>query len=666
VPDAKYSQLDRLLRIKSSSVEEGQLLLERFSGTEAVSTPFEFKLRLLSPNAELDLQKLLRTPATVFLVLADGTDRTINGRFRSLKQSQEGEGLIPDRPMAVYAPGRELTVYEGVLVPQVWFLSLTSDCRIFQNLSVPDIVEKVLKDGGVTDLRFALQDKSKYKKRDYCVQYRESHLNFISRLLDEEGICYYFEHTDKKHTIVFSDNSTIAPKCPKQEKATYAYSQSGWVSGKEDGVINLERVEQAHTGKVGLTDYNFETPSTNLKATLGSKDEEVYDYPGKYADVEEGNRYARIRLEEREAEQFLLNGISRCRSFLPGYLFKLNEHYRKDTNGDYFLVSVTHEALDTTYRHGDDDAASYQNTFTAIPKAVPYRPPQRAIKPVVQGPQPGLVVGKAGEEIWVDKYGRVKVQFYWDRLGKKNEESSCWIRVSQIWAGKNWGWMTIPRIGQEVIVDFVEGDPDRPIITGRVYNAEQMPPYTLNANQTQSGIKSRSSKAGAAANFNEIRFEDLKGSEMFTMHAEKDMESFVEHDDSQTVQNNRTIKVDGTHTETIKKDTTITITEGNHSLTLNKGNQSITLDMGNQGTKLSKGNQSITLNMGNQSTKLDLGKSTTEAMQSIELTVGQSSIKISQTGITIKAMMITIEGSTITTVKGGLFLTLKGGLTLIN
>jgi type VI secretion system secreted protein VgrG len=647
-------------------VEEGQLLLEQFSGTEALSTPFEFKLRLLSPNAELDLQSLLRTPATVYLVLADGTDRTLNARFRSLKQSQEGEGLVIAERPGLYNPARELTVYEGILVPQVWFLSLTSDCRIFQNLSVPDIVEKVLKDAGVTDLRFALQDRSVYKKRDYCVQYRESHLNFISRLLEEEGIYYFFEHEEKKHTIVFADNSTIAATCPKQPTAIYAFSQSGWVSGQEDGVINLERLEQAHTGKVGLTDYFFETPSANLRANLGQKDEEVYDYPGKYTDVEEGNRYARIRLEERESEQFLLNGISRCRSFRPGYLFKLKEHYRKDTNQDYFLISVTHEALDSSYRHGDDEASSYRNTFTAIPKTVHYRPPQRAIKPIVRGPQPGLVVGKAGEEIWVDKYGRVKVQFYWDRLGKKNEESSCWIRVSQIWAGKNWGWMTIPRIGQEVIVDFVEGDPDRPIITGRVYNAEQMPPYTLNANQTQSGIKSRSSKEGGAANFNEIRFEDLKGSEMFTMHAEKDMDTFVEHDDTQTVQNNRTIKVDGTHTETIKKDTTITITEGNHSLTLNQGNQSITLDMGNQATKLSMGNQSITLSMGNQSTKLDLGMSTTEAMQSIELKVGQSSILVNQIGVTIKGMMITIEGNAITQVKGDGLLILKGGLTMIN
>jgi type VI secretion system secreted protein VgrG len=266
-----------------------------------------------------------------------------------------------------------------------------------------------------------------------------------------------------------------------------------------------------------------------------------------------------------------------------------------------------------------------------------------------------VVVGKQGEEIWVDKYGRVRVQFFWDRRGKKDENSSCWIRVSQIWAGKNWGWMTIPRIGQEVVVDFLEGDPDRPLIIGRVNNADQMPPYALPDKQTQSGIKSRSSKNGGAANFNEIRFEDLKGSEMVTIHAEKDMETTVEHDDTQTVQNDRVITVSGKHTETITKDTAITIDQGNHSLTLNQGNKS------------------KQLKMGNDATKIDLGKSETEAMQSIELKVGQSSIKLDQMGVTIKGMTIKIEGQIqvevkglMTQVNGDAMLTLKGGITMIN
>jgi type VI secretion system secreted protein VgrG len=258
----------------------------------------------------------------------------------------------------------------------------------------------------------------------------------------------------------------------------------------------------------------------------------------------------------------------------------------------------------------------------------------------------------------------VKVQFFWDRKGTKDENSSCWIRVSQIWAGKNWGWMTIPRIGQEVVVDFLEGDPDRPLITGRVYNADQMPPYTLPDNQTQSGIKSRSSKGGGTADFNEIRFEDKKGSEMVTVHAQKDMETFVENDDTQTVQHNRTIEVDGTHTETITGDTTIEIKQGNHSFTIDQGNDSLVIKMGNKSTGIK---------MGNESTKLDLGKSEKEAMQSIELKVGQSSVKLDQMGVTIKGMMISIEGQIqvqvkglMTQVNGDAMLQLKGGITMIN
>jgi len=457
----RYSQKDRLIRIKTPSLAEKELLIERLSGTESLSTPFEFKLTLLSPSDALDLKALLRQPVTIYIVLADGKDRYINARFRSLKQAKEGDDVFGKRAAAgMSKPTVELRVYEAVIVPQLWFLSLASDCRIFQEKSVKDIISQVLNDNGITDFRFDVHDSKFSEPRDYCVQYRETHLNFISRLAEEEGVYYYFEHEENKHTIVFADNSTVAAQCPKQPTATYAYSESGIVSGDEDGIINLERIEQAHTGKTALTDYNFETPSANLKATLGNKDEEIYDYPGKYANIEEGNRYARIVLDERESEQFLINGISRCRAFRPGYMFKLKKHYRSDTNQDYFLVSVEHEVVDRTYRHSEGaDVTEYLNNFICIPKSVRYRPPKRAIKPVVQGPQPGLVVGKAGEEIWVDKYGRVKVHFYWDRLDSNNEKSSCWVRVSQNWAGKSWGWVTLPRIGQEVIVDFVEGDP---------------------------------------------------------------------------------------------------------------------------------------------------------------------------------------------------------------
>jgi type VI secretion system secreted protein VgrG len=668
-----YTQKDRLLSIKTQLGDKA-LLLEKFEGTESLSAPFEFRLTLLSELENVDMKKLLRTPATVTLTSIDGRKRFFHGIIRNMSQPPEDDDLFNERQnMGVSNPSRDLAVYRATMVPKMWFLGLDADCRIFQSDNVQGIVEKVLKEYGVSDFQFKLSRS--YVTRDYCVQYRESHLNFISRLLEEEGIFYYFDHTESKHTLVFADNSSILAPCPDQATANYSFAGQGWMKGKEEAVSSIDRVENAYAGKSTLTDYNFEKPSLNLKASLEVDNEEVFDYPGLYEELQQGERFASVRLEEHECSQFVLKGNSLCRAFRPGYNFKLKNHFRQDTNGDYFLTSVTHDVFDSSYRQDSDQSHHYANTFRAIPKAIKYRPPRNTMKPIVQGPQPAVVVGKAGEEIWVDKYGRVKVQFFWDRRGKKNENSSCWVRVSQIWAGKNWGWITIPRMGQEVVVDFLEGDPDRPIITGRVYNAEQMPPYSLPANQTQSGIKSRSSKGGGSDNFNEIRFEDKKGSEEVYVHAEKDMNTVVEHDDDQKIMNDRTIKVDGKHTETIVKDTSITITQGNHALDIKQGDQSIKVEMGDQSTELGMGNQSteikmgnqtIKLGIGNQTTTLDIGKVETSAFQSIELKVGTSSIKIDPFSITLKAMMITIEGEIMTEVKGDAILICKGGITLIN
>jgi type VI secretion system secreted protein VgrG len=650
----------------TTPLEEGTFALQAFTGTEALSTPFEFRLTMMSPEPDIEFSKLLNKSITVQITLADGTQRPFNGIVSSLRQKETS--------------AEDLFVYEASMVPSLWLLALREDCRIFQAMSIPDIVKKILGEASVT---FRMQTQGTYNPRDYCVQYRETTLNFISRLLEEEGIYYYFEHTTSAHTMVLTDSSVSAPICPNQATVSFSFSEEGW-RNDDDGVRTLERIQQLHTGSVTLQDYNFETPATNLSANApGSADESVsigatgftYDYPGEYGAVSDGETYAKVRIEERETEAFLIRGESRCRAFQPGYKFTLDKHFRDDTNQDYLLLSVSHDVLDSTFRTSALAAARYGNTYVAIPNTVPYRPARVTPKPIVQGVQTAVVVGPSGEEIWVDKYARVKVQFYWDRVGAKDDQSSCWVRVAQIWAGKNWGWITIPRIGQEVIVDFLEGDPDKPIITGRVYNADQMPPYTLPDNQTQSGIKSRSSKGGTTENFNEIRFEDKKDSEEIHINAEKDMTTMVEHDDTQTVKNDRTITVEGKHTETITKDTAITIDQGNHSFTMNQGNQTIelkqgnrtrTLDMGNENVQLKMGNQAIKLDMGNQSTKCDLGQISTEAMQSITLTVGGSSIKIDQMGVTIKGMMINVEGNVMTTVKGDAMLTLKGGITMIN
>ena len=621
-----------------TTLGDTELVVNRFEGTEAISEPFEFRVGMLSENSDVDLQSLLRTKANITLAIPEGSARHIDGVWRQLKQLGIGKD--------------GLAIYEGVLVPSFWLLTLRSDCRIFQNMTVPDIVSKVLQDSGVSEFKLSLVKT--YPQREYCVQYRETNFNFISRLLEDEGIFYFFQHSADEHTLVLADDPSTITGCPGQDSVFFSLHAQAW--GQE--VEALAPEASVFTGKVTLTDYDFEKPRNSLMVNVGENDE-FYDYPGNYTETSDGNRISNIRLQEEEAERATVNGSGRCRGFLPGYKFKLKGHFRDDADIEYALLSVRHEAVDNSYFASDQNVSQfeYSNTFKAIPASTPYRPPRVTPKPVIHGVQTAVVVGKSGEEIWVDQYGRVKVQFFWDRLGKKDENSSCWIRVSQIWAGKGWGWVTLPRIGQEVIVDFLEGDPDRPIITGRVYNADQTTPYTLPDNQTQSGIRTRSSKGGGNSNYNEIVFEDKMGSEKFSMHAEKDMDTSVEHDDSQLVENNRTITVKGTHTETITKDTSIEITQGNYSMTIDSGNETRTLKQGNQST---------TLNLGNISVKCDLGSISMEAMQSITLKVGENSIKIDQMGIELNGLMIKVSGQINTQVSGEVMLMLKGGITMIN
>jgi len=632
------TQVNRPLRIYTP-LGDDVLLLERLTGEEAISRPFEFQVDLLSESDSVSASSLISQPVHVEIDKASGDPRIIHARVSEFVQRGRRH---------VY------TLYSATLRPWLWFLSLWYDCKIFQNMTVPDIVEKIFENHGFTD--YSLKLYKTYTPREYCVQYRESCLNFVSRLLEDEGIFYYFEHTDDKHTLVLADTPGGVSPCPDQSSADLM-PESSVVMGF-DVVLDANTYVQAATGKITLNDYNFETPSNSLLANAAADaPEEIYDYPGKYTDRSGGERYAGLRLEEHEMPITILRGGGTCRAFIAGYKFDLRKHYRTDVNKNYLLtrvgVSMETTAYTTGARQVSDD---YKNEFEAIPSSVKFRPPRITPRPVVHGIQTAVVVGLSGEEIYSDKYGRVKVQFYWDRDGKKNEDSSCWIRVSQEWAGKTWGSVHLPRIGQEVIVDFLEGDPDRPMITGRVYNADQMPPYTLPANQTQSGIKTRSSLGGGTENFNEIRFEDKMGSEMLTVHAEKDMDTSVENDETRTVGHDRTT--------TITNNETKTVDQGNEVITLNQGNQTVTLKMGNQ---------TIELNMGNQTTKVDMGSISTTAMQSITLTVGESSITINPTSITLKAMMISIQGQVEVQVQGVMvsvnadaMLTLKGGITMIN
>lgn len=683
---AKYSQAGRIMRLETA-LGKDVLLLKDLAGEEGVSTPFHFTLDLLSEKADVKATDVIRKPATVYLDLPDGNERAIHGIINRFVQLDQTEG-------------EEFTAYRAEMVPWLWFLSKTADCKIFQNKSVLDIVEQVFKDQGYSD--FEIKCVRNYPKRDFCVQYRESHLNFVSRLLEEEGIFYLFRHTNSKHVLTLADDGSAVKPCEKQSTANMV-AQPG-VSEYEGVVLSLECERAAHVGQVTLRDYDYLNPTLKLESSVsGDGKGEIYDYtfPGNLATPADGERLARLQLEEQEQWQELVRGEGTCRFFQSGCQIDLQGHYRRDVNKKYQLLKVSHSGTNGDFRAGEQGEAEYRNSFVAIPQKTPFRPQRVTPKPVVQGSQTAIVVGKSGEEIWVDKHGRVKVQFHWDRDGKKDEKSSCWVRVASSWAGKGWGFIQIPRIGQEVIIDFLEGDPDMPIITGRVYNGNMDPPYALPANQTQSGAKSRSSKGGGTDNYNEFRFEDKKGKEQILLHAEKDLLVEVENDETHKVEHDRVTTIKNDETKTIEEgnevltitkgkqtldikqgDQKITLGQGNQSLSLKMGDRTVTLDkggetvrlkMGDQKTQLDKGNLTTNVKMGNVSTKAALGKVTEEAMKAIELKVGQSSVKIDQSGVTIKGMTIKIQGQvktevkgTMTDVKGDAMLTVKGGVTMIN
>ncbi|KAG1694985.1 Protein ClpV1 [Nymphon striatum] len=441
----------------------------------------------------------------------------------------------------------EYAAYQATVKPWFWFLTRTADCKIFQELSVPDIVMGIFRDLGYTDFEDKLTRN--YRTWDYCVQYRETDFNFVSRLLEQEGIYYYFTHDDGVHKLVLSDGEAAHSNLPGESTIDF-YPPDSTVVRNKDHIFNWNITKQVQPGKYELNEFDFIKPNANLETKSeivrghAVADYEIYDYPGEYNKTDDGEKYVQARIEELHCQYEQAQGKSGVRALTTGYKFKLNGYTREDQNREYLITQATHFINSHVYGSGGVGRGDpYSNSFSVIESTTPFRTSRTTPKPIVQGTQTAIVVGPSGEEIYTDEYGRVKIQFHWDRYGNNDENSSCWVRVAQIWAGKRWGGIHIPRIDQEVIVDFMEGDPDRPIITGRVYNAEQMPPYDLPANKTQSGVKSRSSKGGSAANFNEIRMEDKKGSEQIYIHAEKNQDNIVENNETTDVGHNRTEKV---------------------------------------------------------------------------------------------------------------------------
>lgn len=536
-----YSQTGRLLSL-STPLGGDKLLLTGLTGHEAISRLFEFHLTALSEDAAIDFTKIVGQSVTINVVQSDDSQRYFNG--------------IVSR-FACTGKDGDMARYELEVVPKLWTLTRHADCRIFHNMKVGDIVQQVLRERGI-DFKATLTGS--YKPLEYCVQYRETDFNFVSRLMEQFGIFYYFEHEDGQHTMILADSSSAHKPCPGQESAGFNLASGGLDAG--DVVNSWTLGQELRSGKYSLTDYNFTTSSSDLSASestiyavAGNDSLELFDFPGLYGTSSDGLSTAKLRMQEEEAGHKVAHGSSVCRAFTSGYKFDLTDHPLHEMNGTYVLTEIQHVAsVEGTYRGaGEMGADNYSNSFSCIPADVLFRPARVTPKPFVQGPQTAKVVGKSadqdsandqgaggdGEEIWVDKWGRVLVLFPWDR----KKASSCWMRVSQDWAGQGWGMINIPRVGQEVIVSFLEGDPDRPIITGRVYNDVETVPYELPNYGTRTTFRTSSTPGGGTAHYNELRIEDKSGSEQVFLRGEKDFDTRIVNDSREWIGNDRSLIV---------------------------------------------------------------------------------------------------------------------------
>lgn len=531
-------QADRVVAVETP-LGEDVLVLAAMTGSDELGRLYEYQLDLISETSNIDVNKLLGNRMTVRLKLPDGGLRYFNGcvsRFDHV--SVEGE----------------LCYYRATLVPWLWLLTCTADCRIFQDVTVPEIIMEVFRQHGFSDFENRLT--SSYRTWEYCCQYRETAFNFVSRLMEQEGIYYFFEHDENKHTLVLADS--IGAHGTPQGYERVRYYQPSEASIREEHISDWSVSHAVKPGGYALKEYDFKNPGNPLlsKAKVEREhrvgDFEIYDFAGEYDNSHEGDHYARARILALSADAEVGRAQSNARGLSCGSVFEFTYYPVEDQCGKYLITSTSFEIQSNVLRKKAADGSTFKSHFRAIRHDVPFRSAMTTPVPYIKGPQTAVVVGRPGDEICTDEFGRVKVQFHWDRYGGSDENSSCWIRVAQSWAGKKWGMVFIPRVGQEVIIEFLEGDPDHPIVTGRVYNANQMPPYELPANATQSGIKSNSSKGGGGAN--EIRFQDMAGSEEVYIHAQKDQTIIVENDKTEQVKHDEAVTIDHDRTENVGHD----------------------------------------------------------------------------------------------------------------
>ncbi len=525
-----------------------QLKFRAMRGREGLSQLFEFEVDMVSPSFNLDLKQLLGTSLTI--EISDGAaPRHLNGtvvRFELVGRASE--------------TGRHY-VYRALVQPWLWYLTRTTDCRIFQNKSVPEVLDEVL---GKYGFEFEKRLTGSYRPWEYCVQYQESDFAFVSRLMEHEGIAYHFEHTKNTHLLVLADDSGSYGRLPGY--ASIPYRPRDRVLNAMEPCIDRWRVaEQITSGRVMLDDFDFRKSRASLQSVRQDPKPhdhstyEVYEWLGGYSEHQQGDAYARIRLQELQCAHELAAGHTNVVGMAPGYLFEMTHCPRESDNREYLVTETRYDLQEPDYATGTTESVC-QFDFTVLPSNVPFRPARKTPRPRTNGPQTATVVGP--EEIWTDRFGRVKLQFRWDRYGQADENSSCWVRVSSSWAGANFGTMHMPRVGQEVIVDFIGGEPDRPIVTGRVYNNDQMPPWELPANATASGILTRSSAGGAANQANMLRFEDRTGAEQILLHAERNLDVEVEADETHTTDGTRTTRIRGHESATYESGETRDITAG--------------------------------------------------------------------------------------------------------
>jgi len=726
-----WSQANRPFRLKTPLGDDALLLME-WKGEESVSSLFRFTVTAFSERGDIAAKDLLLKNVTLQLRLPDESDREIHGIVSHLTRGGKA-------PQGYFA-------YQLEIVPPHWALDLDEGFEIFQNLSARDICDKLLT-GTPHDWKLT----GTPSPRPYCFRYRESRWNCVARLLEQEGIFYRYDHTGGSAMLVMGDSTKSAkaawgvstleynefekfkPRLTGLRVESRPYvaetrvrTASEFLYLKNVGDVTTSSGDFSPPGDIKA--YRFEQQMTAHRTGINHSGGETPADAGKLPG--DTKQYSRIRQERAEARSVCYFGESRYVGLEPGSKTEITKHPNDAMNKAVFVLTVRHEGSNGSYEAGDQEASTYSNTFEAIPAETAFRPALVTKWPHVGGSHVGVVVGPAGEEIYPDKHGRVQVVFKWDKDDNRTLDYSCWIRVAQPFAGPNYGAVFLPRIGHEVLVEFLDGNPDNPVIVGSLYNGTNLPPWPLPENKTQSGVRTKSTLKGGADNHNELRFEDKKGDEQIWVQAEKDLDTLVKNDETRLVKhdrtteivnhetktvtegnethtvkkgwlhisvedNERTLKVEKDNTETINGNETITVAldrkvtvRGSQTHTITKdntlkvdGKQTRTIKEddgtkvtdGNSSLEVSKGNIETKASMGNITVKADAGSITIEAMQKIELKVGANSIVIDMTGVTIKGMMVNVEGTAMAKVKapmtqvnGDAMVMIKGGITMIN